>query len=55
MVVVNPHHALVAKRLKCLHRGKHANTIPVEKLKGLSLFRQGKGRVVSNNLTRVVD
>ena len=39
MVVVNPHHALLAKRLKGLQRGKRTNIVPVEKL---------KGRVVSN-------
>ena len=36
-----------------MHRGKHANKIAVETLKGLILFKQGKGRVASsliNNL-----
>ena len=33
---------LLAKRLTCLHRGKHTNTVPVEKLRRVEFF-QTKG------------
>lgn len=43
MVEVNPHHALFAKRLKGLQRGKHTNTVPVGNLEGVEFFQTKKG------------
>lgn len=48
LVMVNPYHVISCKEIEMFAQKKNANKIPMEKLKGLSLFKHGKGKVTGS-------